>query len=201
MGLHVTSIAQIADKTSNIEGVDYFVYVLNYYQIEDEIITALMSEIPNMQAQFAELGNAVVITGVRNMDFADDVLSWHNVVGLKAEDVCPAILICTLPPHHFLSSEEPMAVKDNQPWILLEIGKLCSSANELKILLQGIVADISKGSPLSNFEASDSVQYGDRPIIRGKLKYLGVELDHKALFKKAKRLFQRNATKKIIETE
>lgn len=100
--------------------------------------------------------------------------SWHNVVGLDAADVCPAILICTLPPHYFLPELRGNARSDTkqndegEPWILLELGKLCESTNDLKKLLQTIVAEISKGAPLSNFEASELLQYKDQPIIHGK---------------------------------
>jgi hypothetical protein len=80
---------------------------------------------------------------------------------------------------------------EDEPWILLELGKLCESTNDLKKLLQTIVAEISKGAPLSNFEASELLHYKDRPFIHGKLKYLGLELDHKVMAKKAKALMGR----------
>jgi hypothetical protein len=92
MGLHVTSVAEIARKSEGVEGIDYYVYFLNYYQFSDEVVDAFVSEIPALESHFSELGNALLVTSLRNLHFAGDVLSWHNIVGLDADAVCPVLL-------------------------------------------------------------------------------------------------------------
>lgn len=184
MGLHVTSVAQIASKAPHLQGIKYFVYVLDYYNLGGEIMDALIAEIPNLESHFANLDNAVAISSVKNIDFANEVLSWHNCLGKDASEVCPAILICTLPPHYFLDGGSTQDTDEETPWLLLQLGELCSDVDALKKLLRNIVQDIARGAPLSDFEAGRNFEHEERTIVSGKLKYLGVELDHKELFKK-----------------
>lgn len=188
MGLHVTSLAQIASSAPHLQGIDYFVYILDYYNIGLEVMDTLVAELPNLERHFAELGNAVVVSSVRNIDFANEVLSWHNCFGKDASEICPALLICNLPPQYFLQNEREE--RDETPWILLQLGELCSTAEDLKKLLQHVVRDIAQGKPLADFEAVGVLDHKNRPIISGKLKYLGVELDHKSLFAKIRGTFK-----------
>ncbi|MEX0970097.1 MAG: hypothetical protein WD046_06600 [Paracoccaceae bacterium] len=189
MGLHVTSVAQITSSAPHLQGINYFVYILDYYNIGNAVMDALIEELPNLERHFARLGNAVVVSSVRNIDFANDVLSWHNCFGKDASEICPAILICSLPPQYFLEREREEI--DQNPWILLQLGELCSSADELKKLLQQVTRDITQGKPLADFEAAAIMDHQNRPIISGKLKYMGVELDHKFLFEKVRSTFKR----------
>ncbi|WP_368184268.1 hypothetical protein [Aestuariibius sp. HNIBRBA575] len=189
MGLHVTSVAQITSSAPHLQGIEYFVYVLDYYNIGNEVMDALIAELPNLERHFAKLGNAVAVSSVRNIDFADDVLSWHNCFGKDASEICPALLICSLPPQYFLENEGEE--KGQNPWLLLQLGELCSSADELKKLLQQVTRDITQGKPLADFEVAGVMDHQNRPIISGKLKYMGVELDHKSLFKKIGGTFKR----------
>lgn len=190
MGLHVTSIAKIASSAPHLQGIDYFVYILDYYKIGSEVMHALISELPNLESHFAEIGNAVAVSSVRNIDFANEVLSWHNCFGKDASEVCPAILICSLPPQYFLNDENE--VLDQNPWILLQLGELCRNADELKSLLQKVVRDIAQGKPLADFEVAAPMDHQNRPIFSGKLKYAGVEFDHKALVEKFRRYVRRS---------
>ncbi|WP_346891491.1 hypothetical protein [uncultured Roseibium sp.] len=196
MGLHVTSVAQITSSAPHLQGIDYFVYVLDYYNIGLEVMDALVAELPNLERHFAELGNALIVSSVRNIDFANEVLSWHNCFGKDASEVCPALLICSLPPQYFLDREREE--QDQAPWILLQLGELCNSTEGLKKLLQQVARDISQGKPLTDFEAVAVLEHQNRPIISGKLKYMGVELDHKALFEKVRGTFKSQWNRAVV---
>ena len=188
MGLHVTSVAEIALKTEGIQGVDYFVYFLNYYQISDDVVDAFIKEIPALEGHFSQLGNAVLVTAIKNTDFYSEVLSWHNIVGLDAEVVCPCLLICTLAPSEF-NRDEPQQIRDGgeRPWVILELRKCCSTAEDLRELLKNVVSAISRGEGLKEFEEKEVFNYGNRPIITGRPKVYGVTFDFGSAFQKVKR--------------
>lgn len=187
MGLHVTSVAEIAQKTQGIHGIDYFVYFLNYYQISDDVVEAFLDEIPALESHFSELGNALLVTSIRNIDFYSDVLSWHNIVGLDAKEVCPCLLICTLPPSEFQGGR-PQLVRDDseQPWIILELKEYCRTAEDLRELLRKVVSAISRGEGLKEFEEKDEFTFRNRPIITGQPKVYGITFDIGAAFQKLK---------------
>jgi len=187
MGLHVTSVAEIASKTEGLRGVDYFVYFLNYYQISDDVVDAFIQEIPALEGHFSKLGNAVLVTSIRNRDFYSDVLSWHNIVGLDAEKVCPCLLICTLAPSEFNQIETKQKSDDGErPWVILELKKYGNTPEDLRELLKKVVSAISRGKGLTEFEESDVFLYENRPIITGKPKLYGVEFDIGSVFQKVK---------------
>jgi hypothetical protein len=185
MGLHVTSVAEIARKSEGVKGINYYVYFLNYYQFSDEVVEAFVSEIPAMESHFSELGNALLITSLRNFHFAGDVLSWHNIVGLDADAVCPCLLICTMPPSAFIDvngTAKKMAFKKDQvPWFILELGKLCSNATELRALVKKVVEAFSRGATLDEFREAEVFNFRKRPIVHGNPTYMGVSLNLGAL--------------------
>lgn len=168
-------------------------YILDYYQFSDGVMDEITSELPSLEAHFARLGNAVLVTSVGNIDFADDVMSWHQVVGRDPSEICPAIFISSLPPAYFSerrpAENDRVEFTDNEfgtsasiqsPWIILELGKLCESKNDVLKLLKSIISDISLNKPLSDFEYTGSHEFENRPIVSGKLKYAGVQLDLQA---------------------
>ncbi|HTN13467.1 MAG TPA: hypothetical protein VL094_01530 [Sphingomonadaceae bacterium] len=193
MGLHVSSVAQVVANAPQIQGIGYFIYFLNYYNIEDDIMQALLEEIPHMEEHFSELGNAVAVSSVKNIDFADEVLSWHNVFGVDASEVCPAILICTLPPQHFQREpSQPYSEDSDVPWVLLSLREHCRTVPELKSLLRRVVEEVSKSSDLSDFSPTKLLKTNEgRPVISGELTYMGIKLHHSEIFKRIGDIFKR----------
>lgn len=189
MGLHVTSVAEISG-VKNLPEIKYFVYFLNYYQFSDELVDEFLFQLPSLEAHFSKLGNAVLVSGIRNVDFYSDVLSWHNVVGLNPADICPCLLNCSVPPSAFIQGEprgKLPAAKGDAPWVILELRKLCSNAQELRDLLKSVVEAFARGVPISEFEEGETFQYRKRPIIHGKPKAYGIELDPGALWERSGR--------------
>lgn len=202
MGLHVSSVAQIVNAAPELNAIKYFVYVLDYYRFSDGVMEAVTAELPSLEAHFARLGNAVIVTSVGNMDFASDVLSWHQVVGKDPSQICPAIFISSLPPAYFSerrgSEDDYVHYTDEEfdttalvktPWIILELGKLCENKQDVLKILKSVISDISEGNPLSDFEFTGSHEFENRPIVSGKLKYVGVELDIQAAIAKSLKWF------------
>ena len=188
MGLHITSIAEIAPKTEGLKGINYFVYFLNYYQFSSEVVDAFLKEIPALETHFNGLGNALLVTGVKNHDFYSDILSWHNIVGLEAEKVCPCILICTLPPADFGPSKVDHIQTDGQePWIILELKDYCQTADELITFLKEVVSAISRNEELAFFEEKENFSYNQTPIFVGRPKLYGMSLNFSAILNKTKK--------------
>lgn len=202
MGLHVSSVAQVANAAPELHGIKYFLYLLDYYQFADGVMEEVVAELPVLEAHFARLGSAVIITSVRNMDFASDVLSWHQIVGKDPSQICPAILITTLSPGYFVekssASNDSVSYTDKEfdvstsikaPWIILELGKLCNSKQDVVKILRSIISDISEGRPLSDFQYTGAHEFENRPIVSGKLEYHGVQFDIRAAIAKAMKWF------------
>ena len=150
---------------------------------------ALITEIPSLETHLADLNNAFAISLVKNVDFANEVLFWHNCLGKDASELCPEILICTLPPQYFLDKGCLLNANDEKPWLHLQLGELCADAADLKTLLKKIVQGIARGAPLSDFEAGCSMEHEKQTVTMGTLKDLGVEFDNKELCKKIRSAF------------
>lgn len=184
MGLHVTSVAEIADNLGEKGGLNYFVYFLNYYQFSDELVDTFIDEMPALESHFSELGNVVLVSSIKNCDFYSDVLNWHNVTGFDPEDICPCLLISTTPPNVIqahVPGDGSLTMTDNQPWAILEIKKLCNNAKDLRELLKKVVAAIARNEDIEFFAKVDTFLYEDRPIITVKPEIYGVRVDLRAL--------------------
>ncbi len=202
MGLHVSSVVQIANAAPELRNIEYFVYILDYYNFSEGVMEAVTAELPKLEAHFARLGNAVLVASVGNLHFANEVLSWHDVVGRNPKEICPALFICNLPPSYFSEGRsndaEMVSYTDEElnktvslksPWIILELGKLCDNKDDVLAILKSVVSDIADGKALSDFEFTGSHAYESRPIVSGKLRYAGVEFDLRAAIAKSLKWF------------
>ncbi|OUS04482.1 hypothetical protein A9Q96_16230 [Rhodobacterales bacterium 52_120_T64] len=192
MGLHVTSLAEFTNRSDGIRDISYFVYFLNYYQFSDDIVDKFIAEIPTLERHFSELGNALLITSLRNVDFYSEVLSWHNVVGVDPENFGPSFLICTVPPSAFVEGKVDASFDSADtseiPWIILPLQKFCDNAKDLNQLLKVVVGAMSQNKPLAGFEPDEIFRYMNRPIVSGKPKYLGMEFDLQSLWRTIKKI-------------
>jgi len=190
MGLHITSLAEFTKRSGGVGDISYFVYFLNYYQFSDEIVEQFIVEIPKLEQHFSELGNALLITSLRNMDFYSEVLSWHNVVGIDPKEFGPSFLICTIPPSAFVEGKVDLIFESSnpseKPWVILPLQKFCNNAKDLTLFLKSVVDAMSKNKPLVEFEQGEIFSYLNRPIISGKPKYFGIEFDFSSLSRKFK---------------
>ena len=191
MGIHLSSIAQINSIEPALSGIRYFVYLINYYDIDDTVIDQLLTLVPGMNAEFSKLGNALSVSSVRNLDFANEALSWQNCFGVEADEVCPAILICTLPPLYFLSRlltnrpDDGAGSDQDVPWILLSLKNRGRNINDLKQIIQRIVEEAAMGADISNFDQTRILRTIDgRPVIGAEASETGRSLTHKDVFRR-----------------
>lgn len=71
--------------------------------------------------------------------------------------------------------------KDQAPWFILELGKLCSNATELRAMVKKVVDAFSKGATLKEFREAEVFNFRQRPIVHGNPTYMGVSLNLGAL--------------------
>lgn len=176
MGIHLSSIAQINSSAPDCVGVKYFVYLINYYNIEDNVIDEFLTQMSAMDSELSKFGNAVSVSLVKNIDFASDLISWNNCFGIEADEVCPAILICTLPPLYFIPRLLAMGAADEEagsrdvPWILLSLKERGRSAADLTEIVLRVVKEVSTGADLSDFARKRMLRTIDnRPVINGEV--------------------------------
>ncbi|WP_260923222.1 hypothetical protein [Novosphingobium sp. 9] len=191
MGLHLTSIAQINAVQPQLAGVRYFVYIINYYDIEEDVIDELVSSVPKMNAKFSQSGNVVSISALKNLHFGNEALSWDNCFGPEADETCPAILICTLPPFYFIpkllaqsDSGQDSAATD-VPWILLSLKDRGKDINDLREIIEKVVKEVAAGEDISSFEAVKLLHTIDnRPVINAEIGATGDRLSEANIFRR-----------------
>jgi len=191
MGIHLSSIAQINSVAPGLAGVRYFVYLINYYDIDNAVIDELLASVPTMDAEFSKLGNAISVSSVKNLDFANEALSWQNCFGLEADQVCPAILICTLPPLYFIprlltkGAEEEAVPEQDVPWILLSLKDRGRDIADLTQIIQRVVEEAAMGADISSFDTARILQRIDnRPVINAEASGADSRLPHQDIFKR-----------------
>jgi len=191
MGIHLSSIAQINSIAPGLSGVRYFIYLINYYDIDDAVINEFLALMPAMGIEFSKLGNTVSVSSIKNLDFANEALSWHNCFGLEADQVCPAILVCTLPPLYFIpwlltnDADGEKVPEQDVPWVLLSLKGRGRNIADLMQIIQRIVEEIAMGTDISGFDQARILRTIDnRPVINAEASEAGSSLPREDIFKR-----------------
>ncbi|WP_321381263.1 hypothetical protein [Rhizobium sp.] len=95
MGLMIHSLENIPESARR----NYFIYLLDYGW-DEPISEALRRNFDNMASE-AAVNKAVVIKGTVGSHFQKEVFSWHQINGMNAEEILPALLISNNHPSYF----------------------------------------------------------------------------------------------------
>jgi hypothetical protein len=160
----------------------YYVYLLDYGW-EEELGEAVRKNLPLMMHRASQT-DAVVIHGPRGVHFEDEVLSWHHVNGMAADEILPAILVTTRHPRTFRESftRESRYEPSEDSLILIPLRKVCGSADDVVKLVAGIFEDIREKNGLSQFQIARALQKGstrtllDALILEPNLGGIGVDI-------------------------
>lgn len=179
MGLKVSTIARLPIDSQR----DYYVYFLDYGW-SDELSQAMYSNFDNFAAAIAG-HRAVVISGLNRTEFANEVLSWHQVNGEDAKNILPAILISDIHPQEFAKPNGSTIFPPAQEHlILLPLSQACRTSSDVSRVLQQILDDIKAGTRLTDWAVKATLSQGrKRPIDMLILQpnFAGVGLDLKAV--------------------
>jgi hypothetical protein len=144
-----------------------------------------------MNAKLSQSGNAVAVSALKNLHFGNEALSWDNCFGPEADETCPAILICTLPPFYFIptllakSDGGQESAETDVPWILLSLKDRGKDIDDLREIIEKVVDEVASGKDISNFDAVKVLRtIDDRPVINADIGVPGGRLSQADIFRR-----------------
>ena len=115
---------------------------------------------------------SIVIASHRGVHFANEILSFHRVFDLVADEVSPAILISKTHPSYFVETYGPEEHPISDPAadalcrnnvVLIPLKTACSTPSDFASVVESIFADLSGGVELRNFRVSKHDRHHNKP--------------------------------------
>lgn len=168
---------------------NYFIYLLDYGW-EEPISDALRRNFEKMAHESA-INKAVIIKGTVAEHFQNEVFSWHQINGLNADDILPALLISNNHPSYFRDGshgnqwENGLLKESQQPnmkLIIIPFRKFCKTSTEVVQLIQKIFEDIKGQKDLSDFSIAKTIKgdfsrsIADAIILEPNIAGVGIDL-------------------------
>lgn len=149
MGLKINTIAGIPNNVSR----SYYLYILDYYNWDEPIGNTLRDNFDRI-AEFAAKNDSVVIQGIKESHFYNELFSFDGINGMTPEELLPALMITTLHPKYFLSRDEQRSLGEPIPKdkvIFLKISEICKSPSDVIKLIGKIFSDIKNKKSICDF--------------------------------------------------
>ncbi len=149
MGLKINTIAGIPNTVSR----SYYLYILDYYNWDEPIGNTLRDNFDKI-AEFAAKNDSVVIQGIKESHFYNELFSFDGINGMTPEELLPALMITTLHPQYFLSRDEQRSLGEPIPKdkvIFLKISEICKSPSDVIKLIGKIFSDIKSKKSICDF--------------------------------------------------
>jgi hypothetical protein len=119
-------------------------------------------------AHCATQTDAVVIGSMNGNHFANEVLNFHRVGDLKAEDVLPGLLVTKTPPNYFVESYDD--TKSPAPGLddllVIPLKPFCNDETDFLRAIEGVFSDLRNDLKLTNFRIA---QHDPRRTRRNRL--------------------------------
>ncbi|MFH7018603.1 hypothetical protein [Flavobacterium sp. FlaQc-47] len=157
MGLKVSTIAALS---GNIER-DYYLYILDYYNWDEPISNTLRNSFDKI-AKFAAENEAVVIQGIPESHFYNELFSWESINGIDPSEILPALMITTLHPKYFLDAHNNQlegGIPEDK-LIFIELKKVCQTPNDVINIIQKIMIDIKNKKEIKDFKIKAEYKKG-----------------------------------------
>lgn len=150
MGLYVSHLKNLPYGERSL-----YVYLLDYGWPEGPYEKIFRDNFQTMAKRASET-DAIVIASHRGVHFANEVLSWHNVNGMDADTILPAILITKTHPNYFAEStdDSESAGGGLGDIVLIPLKSACNSPDDFLKLIESVFTDLEKGLELSTFRIS-----------------------------------------------
>lgn len=148
MGLYINHLETV---TLNEER-SLYVYLLDYGWPDGRWEQIFKRHFMKM-ADLASAAGAVVVGSPRGIHFANEVLSFHSVGNLRAEDVLPGILITKTHPSYFRESYDGTAPTGRglHTLLVIPIRDLCKDEEDFVMAIESIFSDLRSGAELKDF--------------------------------------------------
>jgi hypothetical protein len=179
MGLYVHSLGELP---SNAERA-YYIYVLDFGW--DEPLGKVLNQNLQRMMDLASRNEAVVIKGLDSNHFENEVFSYHGINGERADDLLPAILITTLHPKYFQEQSNRYSSREelDDNLLLIPLRKVCSTSDEVVLLIAKIFGDIAEKRGLADFSVQRQIQkkrgfrtFADALILEPNISGVGIDL-------------------------
>ena len=182
MGLKINTIAEIPNNVSR----SYYLYILDYYNWDEPIGNTLRDNFDKI-AEFTAKNDSVVIQGIKESHFYNELFSFDRINGMTPEELLPALMITTLHPQYFLSRDEKRSIGEPIPKdkvIFLKISEICKSPSDVIKLIGKIFSDIKSKKAICDFAVTKYSRRGvggalvDSMILEPKILGAEIELNH-----------------------
>jgi hypothetical protein len=152
MGLHISHMRNFPLE----EKRTLYMYFLDYGWPEGDYETIFRNSFSSMANRASQTG-AVVFKSDKGIHFANEVLNWHKVNGLRAEEILPAILFTKTHPNYFTESNDETSSSGEGigDVVLLPLRKACSTPDHFASVIESIFADLSSGLQLRSFQVAE----------------------------------------------
>lgn len=149
MGLKISTIAALP---KNVER-DYYLYILDYYNWDEPISNTLRNSFDKI-AKFAAENDAVVIQGIPESHFYNELFSWESINGIDPQEILPALMITTLHPKYFLDAHnnELKGEIPEDKLIFIELKKVCQNPSDVINIIEKIMTDIKNKKEIKDFK-------------------------------------------------
>lgn len=188
MGLYISHMDTVSIK----EERSLYIYLLDYGWPGGEWEQLFKRHFMSMADKATKTG-AVVIGSMNGIHFGNEVLSWHRVADLDADDVLPGLLVTKTHPGYFVESfdDSQTAKAGLEDLLVIPLKPFCRDETDFLRTIEGVFSDLQNGLQLKNFQiaAHDprrhrALDMGKRLVnaIEVKPGAFGMAVDLKALF-------------------
>lgn len=188
LGLYISHMDTISIKVER----SLYIYLLDYGWPDGEWSQLFKRHFMRM-AEHATQTGAVVIGSMNGVHFGNEVLNWHHVGDLNADDVLPGLLITKTHPNYFKENFDdatPVA-PGLEELLVIPLKPFCTDETDFLRAIDGVFSDLRSGLQLKNFAIAKHDPRRHRALDMGKKLVnaievkpgaFGMSLDLKALF-------------------
>jgi len=165
MGLYINHLRTVSFETDRT----LYVYLLDYGWPDGEWEQIFKRHFMKMADMASETG-AVIVGSPSGVHFANEVLNWHRVGSLSADDMLPGLLITKTPPHYFQESHCDSGVVECglEEMLCVAIGTFCTTETEFVQAIESVFKDLEDGAVLNDFKIAEHnmLKRTDWPLAR-----------------------------------
>lgn len=158
MGLivsHITGLDSYKDR-------QLYVYLLDFGWPDGEYEQIFKRQFHALSNRASE-NKSLIISSNKGIHFANEVLSFHRVFEMDADQILPAILITKTHPSYFVETSGPIEGNIEQPEsdelcrddvVLIPLKLACSTPDAFASVIESIFSDLKEGLELRNFSVA-----------------------------------------------
>lgn len=171
MGLCVSTMRELPTGDRSL-----YIYLLDYGWPTGPYERIFRDNFGALSRRASDTGSVVVMSD-RGVDFANEVLSWHSILGFDAAELLPAILITRTHPKYF-ESERALpndAHEQFRDLALIPLKRACTTPDDFLQVVSSVFVDLESGLTLKNFRVVefDTLTEKRAPEAAGLLKRVG----------------------------